>query len=164
MILESAQLLCTAHRELGNDNVPYKSTHKNHPSAVWTRSSARHYAWVYDHMMALGDEYERRYGRIHLTILKCEEHTKDLVVFRDPNKDLTYDDPELPTQTGEFGINIHRSNPQGTSRKVNKWSAGCQVFANSEDFKIFKGILQKSYEYKGISKREFRITYTLIEE
>lgn len=90
--------------------------------------------------------------------------TKDLVVFRDPNKDLTYDDPELPTQTGEFGINIHRSNPQGTSRKVNKWSAGCQVFANSEDFKIFKGILQKSYEYKGISKREFRITYTLIEE
>ena len=31
MILESAQLLCTAHRELGNDDVPYKSTHKNHP-------------------------------------------------------------------------------------------------------------------------------------
>lgn len=71
MILESAQLLCTAHRELGNDNVPYKSTHKNHPSAVWTRSSVSHYYWVYEHMMALGLEYQRRYGREHLTITKC---------------------------------------------------------------------------------------------
>ena len=78
MILESAQLLCTAHRELGNDDVPYKSTHKNHPSAVWTRSSALNYAWVYVHMMALGAEYERRYGRTHLTILKCEEPLMDL--------------------------------------------------------------------------------------
>lgn len=78
MILESAQLLCTAHRELGNDDVPYKSTHINHPSAVWTRSNASHYCWVYDHMMELGEEYERRYGRTHLTILKCEEALMDL--------------------------------------------------------------------------------------
>ena len=73
MILESAQLLCTAHRELGNDNVPYKATHKNHPSAVWTRSSASSYNWVYKHMMALGDEYTRRYGKVHLTIEKCAD-------------------------------------------------------------------------------------------
>ena len=78
MILESAQLLCTAHRELGNDNVPYKATHKNHPSAVWTRSDANHYQWVYLHMMALGREYTRRYGRKHLTIEKCEEALADL--------------------------------------------------------------------------------------
>ena len=73
MILESAQLLCTAHRELGNDDVPYKSTHKNHPSAIWTRSSASSYDWVYKHMMALGDEYTRRYGKVHLTIEKCAD-------------------------------------------------------------------------------------------
>ena len=78
MILESAQLLCTAHRELGNKNVPYKSTHKNHPSAVWTRSDANHYQWVYLHMMALGREYSRRYGRKHLTIDKCEKVLADL--------------------------------------------------------------------------------------
>lgn len=78
MILESAQLLCTAHRELGNENVPYKSTHKNHPSAVWTRSDANHYVWVYLHMMALGEEYTRRYGRKHMTITKCEKVLADL--------------------------------------------------------------------------------------
>ena len=35
MILESAQMLCTAHIALGNDNVPYKKAHLNHPSTIW---------------------------------------------------------------------------------------------------------------------------------
>ena len=75
MILESAQLLCTAHIILDGDNadVPYKSTHKNHPSAIWTRESTANYAWLYFHMMALGDEYTKRYGKKHLTITKCED-------------------------------------------------------------------------------------------
>ena len=73
MILESAQLLCTAHRELGNDNVPYVSTHRNHPSALWTRSNGHHYIWVYNHMIALGKEYKRRYNREHLTITTCKK-------------------------------------------------------------------------------------------
>ena len=39
MILETAQILCTAHHcIMGEDaDVPYKSTHKNHPSTVWAR-------------------------------------------------------------------------------------------------------------------------------
>lgn len=77
MILESAQLLCTAHRELGNDNVPYVSTHRNHPSAIWTRSDAHHYQWVYLHMLALGEEYKRRYNREHLTITTCRDILAD---------------------------------------------------------------------------------------
>ena len=77
MILESAQLLCTAHHELGNHDVPYKSTHKNHPSAIWTRSNDLSYMWVYEHMMALGEEYKRRYGRTHLTIDKCRDVLMD---------------------------------------------------------------------------------------
>ena len=77
MILESAQLLCTAHHEYGNHDVPYKPTHKNHPSAIWTRSNNLAYMWVYDHMMALGEEYKRRYGRTHLTIDKCRDALMD---------------------------------------------------------------------------------------
>lgn len=73
MILESAQLLCTAHiiSDGENANVPYKVTHKNHPSAIWARESVANYQWLYNHMMALGEEYTRRYGKKHLTILKC---------------------------------------------------------------------------------------------
>ena len=75
MILESAQMLCTAHHCYGDkwqkENVPYKQAHLNHPSTVWTRRSKSTYMWLYDHMMALGNEYKIRYGKQHLSISKC---------------------------------------------------------------------------------------------
>ena len=73
MILESAQMLCTAHHHFGlGDDVPYRKAHYNHPSTIWTRANTNHYYWLYQHMLALGHEYTRRYGRIHLTITKCK--------------------------------------------------------------------------------------------
>ena len=77
MILESAQMLCTAHHCYGDkwqrDNVPYKQAHLNHPSTIWARKSRSTYMWLYNHMMALGDEYTKRYGKTHLTITKCKD-------------------------------------------------------------------------------------------
>ena len=29
--------------------------------------------WAYEHMLALGQEYTRRYGKHHLTITKCRD-------------------------------------------------------------------------------------------
>ena len=80
MILESAQMLCTAHHAImGEDaDVPYKVTHRHHPCTVWTMKSGQNYAWLYYHMMALGDEYTRRYGKKHLTITKCEDKLSKL--------------------------------------------------------------------------------------
>ena len=52
-------------------NVPYKKAHVNHPSTIWVRENSLHYDWLYEHMMALGAEYKRRYGRTHLSITKC---------------------------------------------------------------------------------------------
>ena len=72
MILESAQMLCTAHHHYGNgDNVPYKKAHYNHPSTIWVRESDEHYDWLYNHMLALGREYNKRYNKEHLSIIKC---------------------------------------------------------------------------------------------
>ena len=73
MILESAQMLCTAHRYYGNEDVPYKTAHLNHPSSIWCRQSIPNYMWLYNHMLALGKEYTKRYNRTHLTITKCKE-------------------------------------------------------------------------------------------
>jgi len=77
MILESAQMLCTAHHCYGSAeqkaNVPYKQAHLNHPSTIWARQSKSTYMWLYDHMMALGTEYYVRYGKTHLTITKCKD-------------------------------------------------------------------------------------------
>ena len=77
MILESAQMLCTAHHYYGDkdqvENVPYKQAHLNHPSTIWTRRSKSTYMWLYNHMIALGDEYKKRYGKTHLSITKCKD-------------------------------------------------------------------------------------------
>jgi len=74
MILECAQMLCTAHHVYDNgDNVPYKKAHLNHPSTIWVRESIHHYNWLYEHMLAIGKEYTARYNKYHMSIEKCRE-------------------------------------------------------------------------------------------
>lgn len=67
MILESAQLLSSAHHMTESKYAPlvYKLTHKNHPCSIWTRTSRQNYDWVSRHFVALSEEYFYRYGRIH---------------------------------------------------------------------------------------------------
>lgn len=68
MILESAQLLSTAHHVLDKDLAPegiYKSTHTNHPSAIWARSSDSNYNWLYVLWRELMSEYTFRYYKRH---------------------------------------------------------------------------------------------------
>ena len=72
MILESAQMLSTAHRvcdgdEYANEVNLYKTAHKNHPSTIWVRSAPSHYGWLYNHMIALMKEYTYRYDKNHAT-------------------------------------------------------------------------------------------------
>jgi hypothetical protein len=77
MVLEAAQMLCTAHHCYGSStqkaNVPYKQAHLNHPSTIWVRRSRATYLWAYEYMIALGKEYTKRYGKEHLTITKCRD-------------------------------------------------------------------------------------------
>ena len=94
MILESAQMLCTAHHHYNNgDNVPYKKAHYNHPSTIWTRENAYNYIWLYKHMMALGDEYTKRYGKVHLSITKCKDPLFRLPPGIPTPKPLTHTQP-----------------------------------------------------------------------
>ena len=94
MILESAQMLSTAHRVLDGDehadNVGmYKMTHKNHPSTIWVRANSENYDWLQEHMEALITEYTHRYGKRHATerlIHSLWEHPKNIThdYFTDP--------------------------------------------------------------------------------
>lgn len=86
MILETAQLLSTAHRVLdGNLTITekngrkkkiwilpdlrnerlYGATHINHPSAIWARKTSGNYDWLYQHLLALLKEYTYRYDKEH---------------------------------------------------------------------------------------------------
>lgn len=64
MIVETAQLLSTAHWATGSKG-PYRKTHINHPSAVWVRSSLANYRWLCQLGLELCYEYTRRYSRRH---------------------------------------------------------------------------------------------------
>ena len=70
MILESAQMLCTAINLFGTIKSPYKSTHRNHPDTVWARASHENYIWLCKHFTALCDEYKTRFNKVH----KCEQY------------------------------------------------------------------------------------------
>lgn len=78
MILESAQMLSTAHNIITpNRPAPYKSTHVNHPSNKWVRSASKHYTWLYRHFVSLCDEYTFRYSKTH----KCEQYWTNLFII-----------------------------------------------------------------------------------
>lgn len=90
MILETAQLLSTAHRILDGkmvvsktktgrnvkrwklsddrEDILYSATHINHPSAVWCRQNYAQYVWLWNLMHNLCKEYTRCFGKVH----KCE--------------------------------------------------------------------------------------------
>lgn len=74
MILEHVQLLCSAHHVCGSQNkqfkIPYKLTHKNHPSAIWTRKSIHNYLFLIKLTEELCKEYTFRYKKIH----KCQQY------------------------------------------------------------------------------------------
>lgn len=91
MIIESAQMLSTAHRMLDGyvekrpsksgkriinywvhpkpimEERLYKAVHHNHPCTVWTMQTDGNYHWHYDHFIALLDEYTHRYNKEHST-------------------------------------------------------------------------------------------------
>ena len=96
MIIEYAQMLSTAHRMVDGEqyyglskngrriarwrhpnsnleNVLYKASHINHPSAVWVRENAIQYQYMYDLFVALCDEYTYRYGKVHMTDSKLRD-------------------------------------------------------------------------------------------
>jgi hypothetical protein len=68
MILETAQMLCTAHdcykSKIEN---AYKPTHVNHPCNVWARACTENYNWLWDLFYWLNVEYHFRYNKLHAT-------------------------------------------------------------------------------------------------
>ena len=86
MPLETAQLLCTARHELGEDadTIPYRKTHANHPCGVWARESSSNYIWLCQFGLELCKEYTHRYGKVHkcqAVIENCIENTPDPNIF-----------------------------------------------------------------------------------
>jgi len=82
-----------------------------------------------------------------------------VTVIRDYDRNAVLDFNNGREETGVFGINIHHAQESGTTRQVDKFSAGCQVFSNVDDFNVFMQLCQRHRQLYG----NF-FTYTLVDE
>ena len=123
MILESAQMLCTAKRVLdgteyiaktkngrnirrwrlensNEDAILYKAGWLSHPSTQWVMQSANNFIWLYKHMIALNDEYKLRYNHTedHLTIQKLADILKYPPKNAKTNVEATDPIPVMPDE------------------------------------------------------------------
>ena len=92
--------------------------------------------------------------RLHGGKYEALGQNKPVKVYRDPNKDMKYDETKIVE--GVFGINIHKAGADSTY--VENWSEGCQVFKRAKDFEEFMAICRKARDIHGNS-----FTYTLLE-
>ncbi len=90
---------------------------------------------------------------LHQGKYEALKQAKPVKVYRDANRDMTYDESKI--QEGVFGINIHKAGADSTY--VENWSEGCQVFKRAADFEEFMTIIRKAKDVHGNS-----FTYTLI--
>ncbi len=81
-----------------------------------------------------------------------------VTVYRDANTNNSIDMLKGTEDTGLFGINIHHAANVGITNEVNKYSAGCQVFAAVKDFESFMLLAEK---HKKLYGNQF--TYTLLQ-
>jgi flagellar hook-associated protein FlgK len=98
--------------------------------------------------------------RLHQGRYEALGQNGPVTVYRDANKDNKFDLSDDNTQTGLFGINIHRATKWGgkKSSQVDKWSAGCQVIAANDDWHEFMDICRVARD-----KWSNSFTYTLLD-
>ena len=95
---------------------------------------------------------------LHRGKYEALRQVKPVTVIRDYNRDSLLDFNNGTQQTGVFGINIHRAESDGTTKYIDKYSAGCQVFQNAGDFNQFMDLCER---HKSLYGNTF--TYTLID-
>jgi hypothetical protein len=97
MIIETAQMLYSAHWTLNPENLPetaYKLAHKNHPCSIWVRTSLSNYMWLASLGIWLCKEYQYRYGEHKQH--KTQQHLEWLI--QNPPKSIPFFDMTSPAQ------------------------------------------------------------------
>ena len=95
---------------------------------------------------------------LHQGKYKALVQAKPIFVMRDYDRTAKLDFRNGKKSKGLYGINIHRASLSGTTKTVDKYSAGCQVFANIKDYNEFMSLCEKHKSLYGNS-----FTYTLID-
>ncbi|MBI4929887.1 MAG: hypothetical protein HY841_03930 [Bacteroidetes bacterium] len=95
---------------------------------------------------------------LHKGKYKALVQKKPVTILRDYDRNAYLDFLNGTKLTGVFGINIHRALAQGKTKFIEKFSAGCQVFENAENFYEFMELCERHRKLYGNN-----FTYTLID-
>lgn len=84
---------------------------------------------------------------------------RPVTITVDYDRDTWLDFNNGRSETGFFGINIHRASAERKSPEVNLHSAGCQVFADPNNFNFFMSLCEQHRQQLGHNY----FSYTLID-
>jgi len=146
MIVESAQMLSTAHRILDggeylapsksgkrmvkhyrlshHDDLIYKAVHAKHPCTIWTMQSHNNYLWHYHLWRHLAEEFEYRFGKLHASWEKLKD------VLYDTPQNVVYGDmtPYALAMPDEYKVDCpvqsYRNYYLGDKTRFAKWDKG----------------------------------------
>ena len=148
-IKEYAQLLSTAHRLIDGkqsvalsksgrrqqvwtlddsemEQIIYKATHVNHPSAKWARQCAMNYTWLMELWLCLMDEYTHRYGKHHACerlipyLCQLPKKISTAYPFSPPWRAMP-DEYKLPKTTENYAVESYRAYYLGAKQHILKW-------------------------------------------
>jgi len=128
MILESAQLLCTALNQK-QIATPYRSTHGRHPCTLWVGESLENFQWLVRLSYALNAEYRWRYDKLQdhasIAVIKqiedCKFESQGLTPFAQamPDQYKQVADPVMAYRA--FYCHEKSSFATWTKREVPAW-------------------------------------------
>ena len=152
-------MLYVVHKELDeSDNIiwaEYSFKCTTDPGLYWLKNGRSSGTAVLCHPQQCRSAYKIDAHRGKYKAL-CQR-LKPVYVWRDSNKDNIVDYGGRK-YTVNSGINIHRASQNFTRETVDRYSAGCTVIADPEDYDIFMGLCYKQQDH-GMG---FRFTYTIL--
>lgn len=120
MVLETAQILCTALRAHGVLDTPYKATHAKHPCTLWAGQSRDNFLWLVEHGLALGQEYTWRYGKVHKSAAVVEHCL--WLASQIPEGPLTAFAQAMPEQYRRpCAVSAYRAYYKGEKARIATW-------------------------------------------
>lgn len=141
MILEYAQLMSTAHRVIDGtevqglsksgrkakrwhlpddrDEILYKASHINHPSAKWCRHSVHNYNFLFKLWVELMREYHYRYGKIHSS-MRLAKH------LQNPPNNIEVGEFSAPWRAMPDEYKVDRSEPDYTVKSYRNYYNGAK--------------------------------------
>jgi hypothetical protein len=109
-------------------------------------------------ILAQGQNLDAYQIGLHRGKYEALVQVKPVTVIRDYDRDAVLDFNNGVKETGNFGINVHRAESSGSTQYIDKYSAGCQVFKDADDFYAFMQLCKLHAKMYGN-----RFSYTLID-